>query len=77
MRKVSILLLSAFLYGCSGTDNGQPKDVIKTIEIEGCEYLWIDNDMKFTSNYAFSFTHKGNCKNPIHCTAPSLRREKN
>ena len=29
------------------------------IEIEGCEYIWL--------NGQGSIAHKGNCKNTIHC----------
>ena len=33
---------------------------LKVVEIEGCEYFMGDYDR------SAMFTHKGNCKNPIH-----------
>lgn len=45
-----------------------PFGVLKTIEIEACEYLIFKEE--FDANESMGFmAHKGNCKNPIHCTA--------
>lgn len=37
----------------------------KILEIEGCEY--IEYDSGIADQRVYSLTHKGNCKNPIHC----------
>lgn len=56
--------LLALMLGCDTTPgyhqvNGQPYD---TYVVEGCEYF------RFSTHMAYSvLTHKGNCKNPIHC----------
>ena len=34
---------------------------VKTYVIDGCEYLGFQWDR------SMAFSHKGNCKNPIHC----------
>lgn len=40
------------------------------IVIDGCEYL------KFPSTHAYEMiTHKGNCKNPIHCYVTQIKEE--
>lgn len=41
-------------------------EVLKTIEIDGCEYLFTEFSSRQSNNYAVAITHKGNCKSPIH-----------
>lgn len=57
--------------GCSEVQERSVENVKKMREtppdyniviIDGCEYLRLEH----THGYA-SLTHKGNCKNPIHC----------
>lgn len=43
-----------------------PFGVLKTIEIEGCEYLMFKQEIDANESMGF-MAHKGNCKNPIHC----------
>lgn len=37
------------------------------VMIDGCEYIKIENSYKEARSYSISLTHKGNCKNNIHC----------
>jgi hypothetical protein len=41
---------------------------VKTVVYDGCEYLFIENGRPGPgmSDYAMSWTHKGNCTNRIH-----------
>lgn len=41
----------------------------RVVTIEGCEYL----RMEVTHGYAV-LTHKGNCRNPIHCRADTSQQ---
>ncbi|WP_044129269.1 hypothetical protein [Rudanella lutea] len=41
----------------------------RVVTIEGCEYL----RMEVTHGYAV-LTHKGNCRNPIHCRMDTVSR---
>lgn len=69
MKKFLIIIFIMFsFFSCSITsDDGKevyPSRELSTenvVTFEGCEYFVI-------SNYYFykTFTHKGNCKNPIH-----------
>ena len=61
MKKLFIIL---FILGFVSCDNNSNEKVYKgnnfkftIIELDGCEY--------FLGTY--KITHKGNCKNPIHC----------
>lgn len=33
------------------------------IIIDNCEYIYSSSGIQESSNYAYTFTHKGNCKN--------------
>lgn len=58
---------SATIIGCSRVDvEHHSVDDVKTVVIEGCEYLVVENGARIGNNYAFSMTHKGNCSNVIH-----------
>ncbi len=59
--------LAATIIGCSNVNNQTHSvDDVKTVVIEGCEYLVVENGPRIGSNYAISMTHKGNCSNVIH-----------
>ncbi len=73
MKKLLVLLCLASV-GCSQDENASvltsTKDVlyigginynVSIIEVDSCEYITLDSDVR-------TFTHKGNCKNPIHDT---------
>lgn len=67
MKKLIYLLPILSMFGCSQNDQywvdqhaGEIKDK-PVIIYEGCEYLYNGN------TYGETYTHKGNCKNPIHC----------
>ena len=48
------------------TDAAQDKvKHFKVIEYDGCEYITYEVIVAHYTRYAL--THKGNCKNPIHC----------
>ena len=67
MKKILAIILVAFLCGCD--DSVQPMTLtqdsdgreIKVVTIEGCEYFKL-----YTYGGNYVYTHKGNCKNPIH-----------
>lgn len=75
MKKLTFFVCILFIIGCISTDsNGivhsssnyykhvQAGHVI--IDIEECEYIYFHH----AGNYGEGvLTHKGNCKNPIHC----------
>jgi hypothetical protein len=65
---VFLLGLSLYLIvGChSEYEDFDVKREINIIEIDGCEYIYIHSAQPWASGFAFSLTHKGNCKNPIH-----------
>lgn len=42
-----------------------PSSDYQIVVIEGCEYIEVARNLDF-NNAAYSLTHKGNCKNPIH-----------
>lgn len=51
----------------SGCRNAQEKaSANRIVEIDGCEYIAVENSGSAMNNYSFAITHKGNCKNPIH-----------
>jgi len=54
--KILMILLVFLLSSCL-----KGKEVPLTVNIEGCEYF--ENK---THGPNFVYTHKGNCKNPIH-----------
>lgn len=39
---------------------------LKVVNIEGCEYLTVENGLPWANSYSFSICHKGNCTNSIH-----------
>ena len=62
-----VVALATTIIGCSMVDmEHHSVDEVKTVVIEGCEYLVVENGMRIRNNYAFSMTHKGNCSNIIH-----------
>jgi len=62
---VEAALVAIALSACQPDYSGGNKPhEMRTVEIEGCEYLEFDSGMGSTRVY--SLTHKGNCKNPIH-----------
>ena len=60
--KLVVLFTIAFMTTCTGITGITGEETFRTLEIEGCEYLEKYNGY----NRGYSFTHKGNCKNPIH-----------
>lgn len=60
-----ILFVSYCLFSCTenGTGNAMTGETLYSIEIiDDCEYL-----KRYEGyNSGYSFSHKGNCKNPIH-----------
>ncbi len=58
------LIVISSINGCSNLKDGKVK--YQTVEIEGCEYIFLENSAPEGNNYSFSIAHKGNCKNPIH-----------
>jgi len=73
MKKLLVILCLASV-GCTQNENASvitsTKDVVyigginynvSVIEVDSCEYITLDSDVR-------TFTHKGNCKNPIHDT---------
>lgn len=60
MKKILVLLFVVVtMLSCTAVTGDKE---YRTIEIDGCEYLFKYNGY----NSGESFTHKGNCKNPIH-----------
>ena len=58
--KLLALFAIAFMAISCTLINGE--ETFRTREIDGCEYLEKYNGYQ----QGYSFTHKGNCKNPIH-----------
>ena len=59
--------IATTIIGCSKVDMERHSvDDVKTVVIEGCEYLVVENGARIGNNYAISMTHKGNCSNVIH-----------
>ena len=54
------LLVVIILSACGVPGDGDVVENPPTIMIEGCEYIQV------RPTYDRAFTHKGNCKNPIH-----------
>jgi len=64
MRKlISISILALMLNSCESVV-GQPEGHYDIITIDGCQYLKRYNGYQ----EGHSFTHKGDCNNPIHKT---------
>lgn len=65
---LAVMLCSALFSGCMDgrtvAENGT--ELFRTIEIDGCQYLFTEISARESNNYAVAITHKGNCKNPIH-----------
>ncbi|MFC0185945.1 hypothetical protein SAMN04515674_113105 [Pseudarcicella hirudinis] len=68
---IFLLFISSFILSCDQLSHNNNEAIDKKrklppdytiVQIEGCEYFRIEN----THGYA-NLTHKGNCKNPIHC----------
>ena len=61
------ILLMLLLNACHHEPSGPEEEIASVpdytmVEIQGCEY------MRFLTTHEFAvLTHKGNCKNPIHC----------
>ena len=62
MKRLILLLAVCFLAGCDTNEKVSVNSEV--IIIEDCEYLTISGMSKGIA--VFSFTHKGNCSNPIH-----------
>lgn len=59
MKYILLLLITIGLFSCT-TITGDTTYLIETID--ECEYI-----KKYEGyNRGYSFSHKGNCKNPIH-----------
>lgn len=63
---ILVISVSLVLVGC--VEDPKSKDVttstgepMVTVDIEGCEYF-----KQFGSHGERTYSHKGNCKNPIH-----------
>lgn len=65
--KPALIFLALLLLGCrnvSKDESGGFKITgYKTVIIEKCEYIVIENSSIGMNNYSISLTHKGNCKN--------------
>lgn len=66
---VIILLVSCdsnagFLGGTNTVTGENIKNGYRTVEIEGCEYIYYSHTKGY-SGFGF-LAHKGDCKNPIH-----------
>jgi PBP1b-binding outer membrane lipoprotein LpoB len=62
--RVAILALALFASGCRNAQEKASNNNV--VEIDGCEYITVENSVRVGNNYNFAITHKGNCKNPIH-----------
>lgn len=61
-----IIALTILVVGCKTQNaNGTftPNSIPPVVVIEGCEYF----ECATYGIGAYVYTHKGNCKNPIHC----------
>lgn len=56
MKKLILIIAIVCFVGCQSNNNDVKTVHYKTVEIEGCEYLYINSNQ--------TITHKGNCK---HC----------
>ena len=69
MKLIAVALLALVLTTCDDTPKGATAQrenyTIKTID--GCEYIEFDSGI--LDQRVYSLTHKGNCKNPVHCAA--------
>lgn len=65
-----IVIVALLLSGCSFSEppKGERKHLesYTIVEIDGCEYIEVEVGARYANNYAYSLTHKGNCKNRIH-----------
>ena len=63
-----LFILTVCLLSCAKTpqrvDNADSSE-FSVIEIDGCEYIYYDRG--FGDVRVYGITHKGNCKNKIHC----------
>lgn len=50
----------------SGEVTSFPEPGIRTIKIDGCEYVIAFYHHRLENNASVSICHKGNCPNPIH-----------
>ena len=69
MTKLTTFLICLLAVGCGKNPTQQPinsneNSIVGTVVIEGCQYL------KVNAYMGYSFTHKGNCNNPIHNNSP-------
>lgn len=72
MKQLLIILALIFVVGC-GIHN-QEHDInespnVTIVTIDGCEYLKC-----VTDKWLYVYTHKGNCRNPIHLYADTTKR---
>lgn len=69
MAVVGVIGAGLCLVGCSKPLVPDPpssdvlNEPIKEIQYQGCQYLVVESGDRLGNNYAFSFTHKGNCTN--------------
>ena len=62
---LAVAICSAFF--AASCRNAQEKVAAnRVVEIDGCEYITVENSGAAMNNYSFAITHKGDCKNPIH-----------
>ena len=73
MVVVNVLIVVHMITGCE--DNEIQVKSLQVVERDGCEYLV--NELVCPNGYGTIFSHKGNCKNPIHNSARKEEDEQN
>ena len=58
MLRIILLMCVCVVMGCVESSN------LKIVEYDGCEYF--TNEIYIVPFFYNIYTHKGNCKNPIH-----------
>ena len=70
MVRIMLGLVAALMLTACGekaiSEDGTYVRGLRTVKIDGCEYLVYENSDRVSQNYSFAICHKGNCGNPIH-----------
>jgi len=66
MKKLLIAIVLLLLCGCDQSQQntvtkGCPLNFAPVVVVDGCEYYEL-----YAYGFTKTYTHKGNCKNPIH-----------